>query len=129
MKDRLDEEIALLRKEYQAVRHGENYDWVVVEDVQLPDEYNRDGTDVLVFIPSGYPETPPDNFFVPNGLQLSNGGQIDNFSKNHQTHEGGQWDRFSWHEEAGWSPSKDVEDGSNLLTFMGTVEDRLEEAG
>lgn len=128
MKERLDQEIALLRKEYPAVRHSENYDWVVVKDVPLPDGYNRDATEILTFLPAGYPETPPDNFFVPAGLRLTNGDQIDAFNRNHRTHEGEQWARFSWHEDSGWSPTEDVKDASNLLTFMGTVEERLKEA-
>lgn len=128
MRDRLDQEIALVQKQYPGVRHGQNYDWVVVEDVPLPDDYNRDTTDVLIVIPSGYPETPPDNFWVPPGLRLENGGQPDAFNPNHRTHEGEEWDRFSWHEDDGWAPSEDVEEGSNLMTFMSTVEERLKEA-
>lgn len=128
MRDRLDQEIALVRKQYPGVRHDQNYDWVVVEEVPLPADYNRDTTDVLIVIPSGYPETPPDNFWVPSGLRLENDGQPDAFNPNHRTHEGEEWDRFSWHEDDGWTPSEDIEDGSNLLTFMSTAEERLKEA-
>ena len=128
MKERLEKEVALLQKQYPAVRHDQNLDWVIVEDLPLPDEYNRDTTGVLIFVPSGYPETPPDNFWVPSGLRLANDGQPDAFNPSHRTHEGEEWDRFSWHEDDGWAPSEDVEDGSNLLTFMQTVEKRLKEA-
>lgn len=128
MRNRLDQEVALLRKQYPGVRHNQNFDWVVVEDVTLSAGYNRDTTDILLIIPAGYPETPPDNFWVPPGLRLENDGQPDAFNPNHRTHEGEEWDRFSWHEDDGWAPSKDVKDGSNLLTFMRTVEERLEEA-
>lgn len=128
MRDRLDQEIALIRKQYPDVRHDQNYDWVIIKDVPLPADYNRDTTDVLIVIPSGYPETPPDNFWVPSGLRLENDGQPDAFNPNHRTQEGEEWDRFSWHEDDGWAPTKDIEYGSNLLTFMSTVEERLEEA-
>lgn len=127
MRDRLEKEIELLRKAYLSIHNGTEMDWVIIEEVQLPAGYNRDVTDILFFIPSGYPETPPDNFFVPAGLRLEGGGQPGAFNPNHRTHENEQWDRYSWHLDSGWSPTDSIEDGSNLLTFMGSVEDRLEE--
>lgn len=127
MRDRLEKEIELLRRNYPSVLTGTDEDWVIIDKVPLPTGYNRDVTDVLFFIPSGYPETPPDNFFVPAGLRLEGGGQPDAFNPNHRTHRNEQWDRYSWHLDNGWSPAASIEEGSNLLTFMGSVEDRLQE--
>lgn len=127
MKDRREREVGLLERQYSAVRHDSNIDWVIVEGVPVEGDFNRDETEVLVDIPSGYPETAPDNFWVPTGIELIGGGQPERCSPEHRTHEGEQWDRFSWHVDSGWAASEDIEDGSNLLTFMNSVEDRLGE--
>lgn len=125
MSERLEKELALLGEKYPSVRHDGPNTWVIVEDLPLPNGYNRSATDVLILIPSGYPETPPDNFYVPAGLRIAENGQPDAFNANHREHEGEPWDRYSWHEDDGWAPAADIEAGSNLLTFMGTVEERL----
>lgn len=125
MSERRRSEIALLREGYPSVRHDDPIEWVIVEDTALPDGYNRSETEILIDLPAGYPQTPPDNFYVPAGLRLADGSQPDAFNPKHRTHVGEQWDRFSWHEDDGWSPAPTIENGSNLLTFMATVEERL----
>lgn len=95
--------------------------------VPLPDGWNKNATDVLIILGPGYPNTPPDNFYVPTGLQLANGSNPGNFSPNAFSHEGKSWDMFSWHHESGWAPAADIGGGSNLLTFMLEVERRLGE--
>ena len=126
MQDRLESEIDLLQQQYPSIEHGGNFDWVLVEGVELDEEWNRDTTDVLLQLPSGYPETPPRNFWVPAGLKC-NGQQPGSFATNHKRHDGQHWDRFSWRVQNNWKPTEDVKDGSNLVTFMNSVEARLEE--
>lgn len=127
MQVRREKEIELLRRQYAGVRHDPDFQWVIVEGVPVDGDFDRDETEVLFDIPPGYPQTAPDNFWVPDGLELNSGGQPDRYSSENRTHEDKKWGRFSWHEEDGWAPSDDIEDGSNLLTFMGSVQDRLAE--
>lgn len=126
MQDRYEEEIELLRQQYPSVEHDEDFNWVLVEEVELSDGWSRDTTKILLFPPSGYPETPPRNFWVPPGLKFE-GQMPGSFNRNHKRHDGQQWDRFSWRVRSNWTPAATVEDGSNLLTFMNSVEARLEE--
>ena len=115
----------LLRNRYGLVEFGENGDWVVLKEFPLPDGWNTESTEILVLIPPGYPATPPDNFFVPNGLRTSIGGMPQNFSEN-QSILGESWAQFSFHSQE-WNPSNDITKGDSLLTFMLAVERRLKE--
>ena len=82
-------------------------------------------TDVLILIPSAYPTVPPDNFYVRNGLRLPGGNVPGNYSEE-QSILGQSWGQFSFHAQA-WNPTSDISDGDGLLTFMLSVEGRLQE--
>jgi hypothetical protein len=129
MRERVETEVELLRKEYDKVTLSEDGQHVVIHDLPLPPSYDRDTTDVLLVVPSGYPDTPLDNFYVPSGLALENGERPDRMSKGGQSHNGRSWDQFSWHveDDEDWRPRADPEEGTNLLTWMRGVEERLQE--
>jgi hypothetical protein len=121
-------EIVLLRKRYGKVEHGANIDWLLFKSFMLPLGWNREHTELLIIIPPGYPITPPDNFYVLNGLRLivNGAGQVpSNYSEN-QTILGGSWAQFSYHAQI-WSPAADSLEGDNLLTFILCVEQRFRE--
>lgn len=128
MSERRQNEIQLLERVYPEVSHDDAYSWIVVHKIPLGDGWNRNATDVLIVLEPGYPQTPPDNFYVPPGLTLSDGTQPGAFSKGGRKHAGMAWDQFSWHVENGWWPAADIEKGSNLLSFMQEVKRRLQEA-
>ncbi len=117
----------LLKRRYGPLEHTENLDWVLFKEFPLPPGWNRQSTELLVLIPQGYPATPPDNFYVRNGLGLSDGRMPANYSEN-QNVLGGPWAVFSFHAQA-WNPASDPNDGDGLLTFMVAVERRLKELG
>jgi len=117
-----------LRERYGEIEYGPSLDWVLVKCFSVPHGWNRKATEVLIIVPPGYPMTPPDNFYVPNGLRIVADGAEKlpgNYSEN-QTVLGGNWAQFSYHAQ-GWSPSPDLLEGDNLLTFMLAVEQRLKE--
>lgn len=121
-------EIDLLRKRYGEVEHGDNVDWILFKGFRLPPGWNRENTELLMIIPPGYPVTPPDNFYVRNGLRIIADGAErvpSNYSEN-QTVLGGSWAQFSFHAQV-WNPAPDSLEGDNLLTFTLAVERRLEE--
>ena len=91
----------------------------------MPPGWNREATELLIIIPAGYPATPPDNFFVRNGLLTTDGKAPDNYSEN-QNVLGDSWAQFSFHGKD-WSSTDDPEQGDSLLTFMLAVERRLKE--
>lgn len=119
------EELELLCQRYGELQHGENLDWVLFQHFPMPLGWNRGETKLLVLIPAGYPTTPPDNFFVPNGLRTTSGAMPGNYTEN-QSVLGGSWAQFSLHAKE-WSPSPDPNVGDNLLTFVIGVERRLRE--
>ena len=121
-------EIDLLRKRYGNVEHGANIDWLLFKSFTLPHGWNRENTELLIIIPPGYPITPPDNFYVLNGLRsiVDGAAQVpSNYSEN-QTILGGSWAQFSYHAQI-WNPAGDSLDGDNLLTFILSVEKRFRE--
>jgi len=88
---------------------------------------DREYTELLVIIPSGYPSIPPDNFFVPTGFKIASGKPIGNYSEP-VAHINRQWGQFSYHLDGEWKPASNILDGDNLMSFMLKVNDRLEEA-
>lgn len=124
-RERRQGEIELLRKKYGELEHGQNLDWMLFRKFPLPQGWNRESTELLVIIPPGYPATPPDNFFVRNGLRTASGSPPGNYSEN-QSVLSGSWAQFSFHAQE-WNPSPDPAVGDGLLTFMLGVERRLKE--
>ena len=119
-------EVELLRQRYSRVEHGSDLDWLKFKDFPLPSGWDRGSTDILVLIPPGYPETPPDNFYVPNGLRLQSNAVPGNFAEGQEVL-GASWAQFSYHAET-WTPTHDLWNGDTLVTFMTAVELRLREA-
>ncbi|SRR6266571_258343 len=124
--ERRRQEIELLRKKYGQVEHGPNLDWVLFKQLPLPPGWNRQTTELLVILPPGYPTTPPDNFYVRNGLKLADGERMPNNYSEDQNILGGSWAQFSFHAER-WNPSPGFEDGDSLITFLIAIEHRLQE--
>jgi hypothetical protein len=119
------QELELLRRKYGQVDHGPNLDWVLFKTFPLPNGWNNQSTELLILIPPGYPTTPPDNFYVRNGLRLFSGAPPGNYSEN-QNLLGNSWGQFSFHAQS-WNPSSDFQIGDSLRTFIAGVERRLAE--
>jgi hypothetical protein len=126
--ERRRKELELVEAQFGELERAPDLTWFVVRRIALPPGWNLDETPVLVLLPPGYPETPPDNFHTDPDLRLASGqepgggsGMID--------HAGRRWRQFSWHFEdtAEWQPNAQIERGHNLLTFLLAVQQRLEE--
>ncbi len=125
MLDRRRREVDLLRDRYGDLETGQAMDWVIFRRFKLPGGLNREETELLVEIPSAYPQCAPDNFYVAEGLRSGSGGALSNYSEG-VSKLGRNWGQFSFHVQD-WSPSSDIPDGHNLLTFLLGVEKRLKE--
>ena len=128
MRQRLRQEIELLQKAYGTVESDPDISWIVVKNVQLPDGWNRDQTDILIKIPPGYPTTQPDNFFVDSTLRLSN-DQKPNRAPQEESIGSRDWLMFSFHLDGSgeWQPEAEIENGHNLLTYLEGIKGRLAE--
>lgn len=85
----VEQEVEDLRSDYtvdveeDADQNPEKFTHVIVRDWPIPsDEYNKDMTDVMIRVPDGYPNKPPDWIHVDEDLTLSNGEQLRNAKPN-----------------------------------------------
>lgn len=123
MEGRVKQEIAMLREQHQSLEHGEKFDWVLIPTFQLPsDRFNASHTKLLFRLPSSYPQSGPDNFFVDATLRLKDGSKAPAFNEGSESSSGpapipGCWGWFSWHPQA-WRPAATIEGGDNLLGFV-----------
>lgn len=123
----LEKEIELIQEKYGEIELAPNHEWFIVKKFPLLVGWNKSHTSLLVFIPSGYRVTPPDNFYTDFDLRLSNGSLPGSTSEN-SDQLGRKWLQFSYHLENGdWKPHADILHGHNLLTFLFGIEKRLSE--
>ena len=127
MRERVQAEIKMLREKYPSLRHGDDLQWILIPDYLLPkDRFNKERCNVLFVVPTGYPNTGPDNFFVDRDLSFRTGsGSIPAFNGNNQSSSGpapmeGDWGWFSWHPQS-WRPAAEITKGDNLLTFVKSI--------
>lgn len=86
---------------------------LILRGVTVADgRYDRAATDVLIHIPSGYPNAGLDMFWVDPPLKLAGGG-YPNRADHFGSHGGRQWQRFSRHLASPWKPGID-----NLASFL-----------
>ena len=127
MRERIQSELDIVRNEYGDLETGPDGDWLKIKNFKLPPGWNKEKVKLLILIPSGYPATPPDNFYVDNSLRLANGNLPGATSAN-KNKLGEPWLQFSYHvEKSDWSPHADILHGHNLLTFLKGAEERLSE--
>jgi len=123
-KERLNKELEIVQKKYPSATVGSNLSFIIVPDFPLPAGWNVDKTELMLEIPAGYPVTPPDNFYVSEGLRVKATG-VAPVSYEDEEKFCKKWGRFSWHLGGKWSPHAEPQDGDNLLTFLLTAEKRL----
>ena len=127
MLERRQQEIELIRREFGDVTVGTNLEWVIINQYPLATGWNKPTTQVLLMIPSGYPVTPPDNFYTDPDLRLAQGIAMANATSIAGLLDK-QWVQFSYHVETSeWKAHPDLLLGHNLLTFIQGVKQRLQE--
>ncbi len=128
MDERIEIELALLRRYYPKVNYIENVQWVHLEDHPIPSDlpWNRKATDICFQVLPAYPGTPPYGFYVPAGM-LCGGSPPESYTEpaTNSPPFPGVWGLFSWTRETGWQPTADIHTGSNLLSFVTTFKDRF----
>lgn len=97
---------------------------VVIKDFRLPPGYDRDSTDVLLRLPSGFPDSQPDMFWCDPPISYANGG-VPQASESRETYLGRTWQRFSRHLAPGvWRPGVD-----SLMTYLSLITRDLARCG
>jgi E2/UBC family protein E len=73
---------------------------VIFPNWPVPLGYDRQATDLLVRLPSGYPDVPPDMWWFCPGIKLAD-GRAAQATEAIERHLGRDWQRWSRHFQAG----------------------------
>lgn len=109
----LIQEIQNLKSEGFAIEliDAEGFANALFHKYPIPYQYNKPETELLLRLPTSYPNGKPDMFWTDVNLLLRD-GKIPNRADQIESYLGRQWRRFSWHLSV-WNPSAD-----NLKMFL-----------
>lgn len=120
MQERIDQELALLRKRFPALEYVKEGQWIRIPSYPLPSGWSKSQVDVAFQIPAGYPGAPPYGIYTPIGLTF-NGQKPDAYTDPAPTQPPfpGTWALFSWTWVDGqWRPTTDLLTGCNLQNWV-----------
>jgi len=96
---------------------------LVLVSLPLPaGKYSVPVADVLILLPTGYPDTPPDMFYTYPWLKLQPGSNDPQAASEPLQFDGKTWQRWSRHNNT-WRPGKD-----GIWTMLKRVETAIAEA-
>lgn len=96
---------------------------IVLKSLKLPSgKFNCDAVDILVLLPVGYPDCPPDMFYASPQLVLKGTGLVPKACTVQHNFASRVWQRWSRHNNA-WRPGVD-----SLRTMLARVQTALAEA-
>ena len=131
MQERIDKELALLRRSYPDLEYRAEGRWIRVPAYPLPPGWSSQTTDVAFDIPPEFPGGPPYGIYVPAGLTV-NGQRPDNYAEpaSKQPPFEGTWGVLSWTTLDGqWraTAEPDPTRGYSLLSWVKGFAERLRE--
>ena len=88
---------------------------LVIQNFEFPVAYAPRIADLLIILPSGYPNANPDMFWTCPDVKLVN-GQWPLNGNHHQVFGSRSWQRWSRHFQGGWRPGVD-----SLRTYLAAV--------
>ncbi len=96
---------------------------VILRKFQLPSgRFNTEQADILILLPSGYPDAPPDMFYLLPWIKLVQGEKYPLAADQPHQFSGQQWQRWSRHNNQ-WRPGVD-----GIWTMLKRIENALEVA-
>jgi hypothetical protein len=105
--------------EYSIVPEG-NMTCLVVQRFGLPAGYNRTESDLLLRLPAGFPDVPPDMWWFDPPVLRADGSRVP-ATEAVENHLGRSWQRWSRHFNAGqWRPGLDC-----LESFLALIRKEL----
>ena len=114
-------EIVLVATAYVDVNYDDvGFTWVHLPRFPLPSTWGKRTTELLVVLPSTYPMTAPDGFFMDKHLRTRHGHTINHYFQgetlNPYSDKGWAW--FCMHIAGGWNPTSSLKHGDNLLKYV-----------
>lgn len=129
LEPRIAAEVQLLVARYPGHEFRPDGCWVLLPSVSLIEGWNESVTDLAFQFPaSGYPQNPFYGFYVPTGLRF-NSQLPTNFTDPAAAQPpfpGKTWAFFSGNPDP-WSPDVDILAGSNVLSWIVSINERLRE--
>lgn len=96
---------------------------VILKARPLPaGRFDSDKADILILLPSGYPDAAPNMFYLLPWVKLTNGGRYPRKADKPFQFNGQSWQRWSRHNKE-WRPGAD-----GIWTMLKRVEFALQEA-
>lgn len=130
-----NQELVLLMRHWPELEHFQAADgrcWVRLQPYPVPPGWNRDRVEICFWIPNDA-ATAPYGFYVRPALMLKKGDtetQPLHYTYPAQgvpTELGDGWAIFSWAPLNGWRAHEQIERGDNMVHFVKSFRDRLEE--
>ena len=118
-------EVELLGLRYRALDFDDVGRWVYIPEFDLPPGWDRKTTGLLIEIPSAYPNTSPDGFFVDQRLRTKDERTPAHYYEDSKYRKQG-WAWVCLHIE-NWRPQSNVVDGDNLLKLVECIYTQLTE--
>ena len=132
MRDRIQQELQLLKPYYRELEHAESpgEDWFLLPRYPFPSGWQRQGiiianAPVAFKINASYPVGEPYGFLIPTDATF-NGLAPHNSAQTRPLPFEGNWQQLSW-APIGWRAGNDAKVGSNLLIWTRSFATRLKE--
>jgi hypothetical protein len=124
---RVEEEIALVRSAYPELEVQADNVWARIPKYPtLNGLWRQSMIEVAFQFPPNLPGQQPYGFWVRPGLELAEGGAINNYTYPVETPFGPDFGQFSWAPEV-WLPQNNINAGTNMLDFVHSFARRLGE--
>jgi hypothetical protein len=120
---RIAQEIALLATRFDEINFDDTgFGWVHIPRFELPRGWSRPTTELLILLPSAYPQVAPNGFYIDQRLRPLSGRVPAHYFEEPGTHNplGDRgWAWYCIHAGRGnWSPKASVWQGDNLLKYI-----------
>jgi len=110
--------------EYGEVQENSKNGLTIKNWVLPPNKFTVDRSDLLIFLPSGYPDVPPDMFYFLPALLLKPASRYPRATEVFESFNGNQWQRWSRHLGAeSWRRGTD-----GIHTYLKRVDEALIQA-
>jgi hypothetical protein len=123
--NRVEKELELLRAVFGELDYEPEGHWVRLPRYPVPPGWSEDEVEIAFQVP---PEVAvaPYGFCARPALALEGSSVPGNYSFPAATPWGADWGRFSW-SPLSWQPHVEVERGDNMVHFVRSFADRLQE--
>lgn len=108
--------------DFEVVPDGQMFA-LIISGYPLPPGYDHDEVDLLLRLPAGFPDAPPDMFWMEPFVAYAD-GSAPSQTQVRESHYGRTWQRWSRHLAVAWRPGID-----NLQSYLRLIRTDLEAAG